>query len=74
MMQVMHTQEEFVLDFLNIFPPTGVLNARVIISPGHMKRIVAALADNLAKYEAQFGAMKPSEAPTSNAIGFVDRQ
>ena len=73
MMQVMHTQEEFVLDFLNIFPPAGTLNSRVIVSPGHMKRIVAALADNLTKYEAQFGVVKPTEAPTSNPIGFQDR-
>lgn len=73
MMQVMHTQEEFVLDFLNVFPPTGTLNSRVIVSPGHMKRIVAALADNLAKYEKQFGSVKPSDAPTTHPIGFTDR-
>jgi hypothetical protein len=36
MMQVMHTQEEFVLDFLNMFPPTGTLNARIIVSPSQM--------------------------------------
>lgn len=73
MLQVMHTQEEFVMDFLNVFPPAGTLNSRVIVSPGHMKRIVAALADNLAKYEVQFGVVKPSEAPTTNPIGFTDR-
>lgn len=70
MMQVMHTAEEFVLDFLSVYPPAGSLNARVIVSPGHMKRIVAALADNMAKYEKQFGEVKPSEAPTTNPIGF----
>ncbi len=32
-MQVSHTQEEFVLDFLNITGTTGVLSARVILSP-----------------------------------------
>lgn len=74
MAQVQHTQEEFVLDFLSVFPPAGTLNSRVIVSPGHMKRIVAALADNLAKYEAQFGIVKLSEAPTNNPIGFTDRQ
>lgn len=73
MAQVMHTQEEFVMDFLNVFPPAGTLNSRVIVSPGHMKRIVAALTDNLAKYETQFGVVKPSEAPTTNPIGFTDR-
>ncbi|MEP7162983.1 MAG: DUF3467 domain-containing protein [Candidatus Moraniibacteriota bacterium] len=73
MMQVMHTKEEFVMDFLNIFPPTGTLNSRVIVSPSHMKRIVAALADNLKKYEAQFGSVAASEGP-SNPIGFSDKR
>jgi hypothetical protein len=73
MATVSHTQEEFILDFLNVFPPAGTLNSRVIVFPGHMKRIVAALADNLAKYEKQFGAVKPSDAPTQNPIGFTDR-
>jgi hypothetical protein len=35
MMQVAHNQEEFVLDFMNVLPPTGVVNARIIVSPGH---------------------------------------
>lgn len=73
MAQVQHTQEEFIMDFLSVFPPSGVLNSRVIVSPGHMKRIVAAFTDNLAKYESQFGVVKPSEAPTLNPIGFTDR-
>lgn len=73
MAQIQHIQEEFVMDFLNVFPPAGMLNSRVIVSPGHMKRIVAALADNLAKYEAQFGVVRPSEAPTTHPIGFTDR-
>lgn len=70
MMQVMHTGEEFVLDFLSVYPPAGSLNARVIVSPSHMKRMVAALADNLAKYEKQFGPIKSSDAPTTAPIGF----
>lgn len=70
MMQVMHTGEEFVLDFLSVYPPAGNLSARVIVSPTHMKRIVAALADNVAKYEAQFGVIKAGEAPTTAPIGF----
>lgn len=73
MVQIQHTQEEFALDFLNILGMYGTLNSRVIVSPGHMKRIVAALTDNLSKYEKQFGEVKPSEAPTTNPIGFTDR-
>lgn len=69
LMQVLHTKEEFVLDFLNVFPPTGTLNARIIVSPGHFKRMLAAMQENLNKYESQFGAVAASEAP-KNSIGF----
>lgn len=69
MMQVHHTPEEFVLDFMNVFPPTGTLNARIIVSPGHFKRMLTALEDNLKKYETQFGNVKPAETP-QNPIGF----
>ncbi len=71
-MQVLHTKEEFVIDFLNIFPPTGTLNSRVIVSPGHFKRMLVAMQENLAKYEAQFGSVAPSEAPTQQGIGFQE--
>jgi len=57
-MLVAHTQEEFVLDFILATPPAGVVNARVLVSPGHAKRIAAALTENVAKYEAQFGEIK----------------
>mgnify|MGYP003394690305 CR=1 FL=1 len=69
MVQVGHTPEEFILDFMNLFPPTGIVSARVIISPSHAKRIAAALTDNIKKYEAQFGVIKASEGP-EHKIGF----
>ncbi len=62
-MVVSHTKEEFILDFMNLFPPEGVVNARVIISPGHMKRIVRALAKNLESYEQQHGPLVEAMAP-----------
>lgn len=68
-MQVLHTKQEFILDFMNMFPPTGTLNARIIVSPAHLKQIIVVLADNLSKYEASFGKVEASEAP-SNTIGF----
>lgn len=69
MMQASHTPEEFILDFMNIVGVTGVLASRVIVSPGHMKRIVGALQENLKKFEEQFGAIKVTDAPTNN-FGF----
>ncbi|MEK7130430.1 MAG: DUF3467 domain-containing protein [Patescibacteria group bacterium] len=62
-MQVLHTKEEFVMDFMDVFPPNGIVAARVITSPGHMKRIARALQENLAKYEAKFGTIEESKAP-----------
>ena len=82
MMMVAHTKEEFVLDFMNMFPPQGIVNARVITSPSHLKRIVAALADNIKKYESQFGTIKeeaqgapsPSVSSTSEKpFGFASK-
>ncbi|MEW5733882.1 MAG: DUF3467 domain-containing protein [Thermodesulfobacteriota bacterium] len=62
-MQVNHTREEFVLDFLMLAPPAGAVTARVVVSPGHMKRMLAALAENVAKYEEQFGEIAASSPP-----------
>jgi len=73
MANILHTKEEFVIDFMNVFPPTGTLNARIIVSPGHMKRIINALADNFSKYETQFGKVETSEAPTGT-IGFQAKE
>ncbi len=56
-MAVAHTQEEFVLDFIMATPPVGVVNARVVVSPGHAKRIAAALLENVEKYEKTFGTI-----------------
>jgi hypothetical protein len=62
-MLISHTREEFVMDFVNLFPPEGVVNARVIVSPGHLKRMIRALSDNLARYEGKHGAIIEAVAP-----------
>lgn len=72
-MQVVHTKEEFMIDFLNLYPHQGlgIVNARVLTSPGHAKRIVAALADNIKKYEAQYGAIETAQEPAEGKeMGF----
>lgn len=69
MVQVGHSGEEFVLDFMNLFPPAGQLVSRIIVSPSHYKRLVVALQDNLKKYEEQFGTISLAVVPDQN-IGF----
>ena len=62
-MTVIHTHDEFILDFLMVAPPAGSVTARVIVSPAHAKRIVKVLMDNIGKYEEKFGSIK--EAPVA---------
>jgi len=55
-----YTPAEIVLDFAQVLPrtPRGSLLARVIMSPIHAKLLHAALAQNLAGYERQFGEIQ----------------
>jgi len=62
-MVVNHTREEFLIDFVNLFPPEGVVTARVIVSPGHLKRMIRALQENLARYEQTHGAVIEAQPP-----------
>ena len=68
-MFVAHTKEEFILDFLLVSQPQGELASRIITSPGHMKRIQKALAENIKLYEGKFGKIEEAEGPEPE-IGF----
>ena len=57
------------LDFVNVLPPQALLVSRVITSPGHFKRIIAALSENLKKYEAAHGKVEAASEP-DREIGF----
>ena len=73
LMQVFHnTKEEFVLDFFLVSPPTGILTSRVIMSPGHLKRMVKAIQENVRKYEEKFGEIEEAKTPEmpEGGIGF----
>lgn len=67
--QISHTKEEVVFDFMNILPPQGNLVSRVITSPGHAKRILTALQQNLKQYESKYGNIAAAEAPKGD-FGF----
>lgn len=70
-MRVMHKPEEFILEFINIQPPVGELVARIITTPGHIKRVAKVLQENLERYEAQYGKIPDYEGPVTNSeIGF----
>ncbi|RJP96083.1 MAG: DUF3467 domain-containing protein [Desulfobacteraceae bacterium] len=53
-----HGPEEFIIDWLLNSPTGAHLVSRVIVSPGHVKRIINALIDNLKRYEEKYGEIK----------------
>jgi len=59
---ISHRKEEFVIDFLFVDPQTqtpkadqALLTSRVILNPGHMKRLFQAVGENIQRYEKNFG-------------------
>jgi len=66
-----HTQEEFLIDFLLVQhqpAPFGKLVSRVIVSPGHARRLLTALQDNIRKYEENYGKMEITSSPKNQII------
>ena len=62
---VSHTETEFVFDFVYVLPhePRGVVRSRVIASPQQAKRMLAALQDNVQRYEQRYGAIEGGGQP-----------
>lgn len=58
-----HSNGEFILDFVRIVPnsPKAKVKSRIIVTPQHAKRLLRALAENVQKFERQFG---PIQEPT----------
>jgi hypothetical protein len=63
---VNHTETEFTLDFVYVQPqqPKAKVRSRIITSPKHMKRLLAAIQDNVSKYEAKHGVIQLLEHDT----------
>lgn len=60
---ITHSTSEFIIDFVRIMPgmPKAQVKTRVILTPDHAKRLLLALEDNMAKFEANMGAIKLPE-------------
>lgn len=56
---ISHSPSEIVLDFAQMLPgtPNATIRSRVIMNPIHAKRLLAALSDNIQKYENNFGTI-----------------
>ena len=60
---IAHSNGEFIFDFVRIVPnsPKAKVKSRIIVTPQHAKRLLRALAENVQKFERQFG---PIQEPT----------
>ncbi len=66
LVMIAHSSEEFVLDFIRIMPglPQARVKSRVVVTPQHAKRLLAALADNIDRYEDTHGEIVEHGAGT----------
>ena len=71
---ITHSPTEIIIDFARLMPrsPKARVQARIIMTPMHAKMLNNALADNLKKFEKQFGEVKMhgSLQDNSKTIGF----
>ena len=66
-----HSQGEFVLDYLSLMPgvPKARVVSRVILSPVNAKKLLAALNDNIQRYESLFGPIRETEPVPPAPLG-----
>jgi len=67
---ITHSSSDFILDFARVLPgvPKAQVKSRVILAPEHAKRLLAALQENIVRYERNFGPIKiPNQEPRTIA-------
>jgi len=69
---IAHSNSEFVIDFIRLMPgvPKAKVKSRIVITPEHAKRLLAALEENIRKYEDTFGAIKSTDEMPKFPINF----
>ncbi len=71
---ISHSKTEFIIDFAAIFPGFSgpQVRSRIIMAPEHCKRLLGALADNISKYEGQFGTIGTENGQPSATFNLSD--
>ena len=62
---ISHSHSEFVIDFATMLPGLvkPEISNRIVMTPEHAKRLLNALADNINKFENQFGKIGAGSEP-----------
>lgn len=69
---ISHSPAEFIFDFTRLLPgiPKAKVHSRIIMTPQHSKMFLAALKENIEKYENSFGEIQTMGAMNENSMGF----
>ena len=67
---ITHSSSDFIIDFARVLPglSKAQVKSRVILAPEHAKRLLAALQENIMRYEKEFGTIRiPNQEPRTIA-------
>lgn len=69
---ITHSHSEFVVDFIRVMPnvPKAKVQSRIIMTPQHAKRLMAALKENIGKFEKNFGPIQDLDVPPIPPMSF----
>jgi len=70
---ISHSPNDFVIDMIFVAPntPKARVQSRIIMTPENTKQLLYALKENVDKYEANFGEIKP-KMPANKNNGIMD--
>jgi hypothetical protein len=65
---VNHSDADFVIDFIYLQPmqPKAKVRSRIITTPKHARKLLAALTENIDRYEKKFGPIPSDPEEESN--------
>ena len=68
---ITHSVNEIFMDFISVVPnaPQARVQSRIIMTPENAKTLLMALQDNIRKYEANFGTIKPKLPEAGMPVG-----
>ena len=71
---ISHSPSEFIIDFATMLPglQKPEISNRIVMNPEHAKRLLNALADNINKYESQFGTIEMRSQQPKGTINLSD--
>ncbi len=69
---ITHSTSEFVMDFIGLMPgmPKAKVKSRIIMTPEHAKKLMRALADNVAKFESVHGVIDEGNGQQGFPLSF----